>query len=63
MWPIAYLATKHPHVSVSIRLPGASPAPFQEALRDGRLFFVEFDKTQHVPRFLTLPHAYGNVYL
>jgi hypothetical protein len=44
-WPIAYLATKHPNVSVNMGLPGASPAPFQEALRDGRLFFVEFEGT------------------
>jgi hypothetical protein len=41
-WPIAYLASQHSNVSV-IMGPAVEHQPdFQEALRNGRLFLVEF---------------------
>jgi hypothetical protein len=42
VWPIAYLATEHPNVSVSMGLDVERQAGFSEALHKGRLFFVEF---------------------
>ena len=42
VWPIAYLATAHPNVSVSRSLAVERQPGFQEALQSGRLFFVEF---------------------
>lgn len=45
VWPIAYLATTHPNVSV-VMSPDVEFRPdFQEALDNGRLFFVEFAGT------------------
>lgn len=41
-WPIAYLATEHPHVAVRMGLPDDGQPAFQETVRSGRLFFVEF---------------------
>ena len=40
--PIAYLATEHPNVSVSMSLAVEHEPGFQETLQNGRLFFVEF---------------------
>jgi hypothetical protein len=42
VWPIAYLATEHPNVSVSMGLDVEHQSGFREALPNGRLFFVEF---------------------
>ena len=41
-WPIAYLATEHPQVSVRLTRAEERPADFPDALRDRGLFFVEF---------------------
>jgi len=41
-WPIAYLASEHPDVSVSLGLDVERHAGFSETLQNGRLFFVEF---------------------
>ena len=41
-WPIAYLASGHPDVSVSMGLDVERHAGFPETLHNGRLFFVEF---------------------
>ena len=45
VWPIAYLATERPNVSVSMGLAMEPDPAFQEALGNGRLFFVEFAGT------------------
>ena len=41
-WPIAYLATPHSYLTVTLGAPPEGRATFDEALRAGRLFFVEF---------------------
>jgi hypothetical protein len=41
-WPIAYLASGHPNVAVSLKATPENRLEFQEAVRNGRLFFVEF---------------------
>jgi hypothetical protein len=48
--PMAYLAAAHPAVSVSPTLPADGQAGLHEALRDGRLFFVEFEGTPELAR-------------
>jgi hypothetical protein len=45
VWPIAYLASGRPNVSVSMGLAMEPDPAFQEALGNGRLFFVEFEGT------------------
>jgi hypothetical protein len=42
VWPITYLATGHPNVSVSRSLAVERQPGLQEVLFNGRLFFVEF---------------------
>jgi hypothetical protein len=44
-WPIAYLATDHPNVSVLMNVPGEHQADLQDAPKSGSLFFVEFAGT------------------
>jgi hypothetical protein len=44
-WPIAYLATEHPNVSVLMNVAGEHQADIQDALGNGNLFFVEFAAT------------------
>lgn len=44
-WPIAYLATEHPHVSVTMNLDVERRPDFQHALQEGSVFFVEFAGT------------------
>jgi hypothetical protein len=44
-WPIAYLATEYPHVSVSVNIDVDRQPDFQQALEDGSVFFVEFTGT------------------
>jgi hypothetical protein len=41
-WPISYLATAHPNVTVGMSLPLDRQPDLPDAMRDGRLFFVEF---------------------
>ena len=45
VWPIAYLATAHPNVGVSMGLESERRGDFDEPLRRGRFFFVEFADT------------------
>jgi hypothetical protein len=44
-WPIAYLASAHPGVTVVRGAPIDRPADVQDAVRDGTLFVVEFVDT------------------
>jgi hypothetical protein len=44
-WPIAYLATEHPNVSVLMNAAGEHQADLQDAPKSGNLFFVEFAGT------------------
>jgi hypothetical protein len=44
-WPIAYLAKERPHVSLVMGLDREGQPGFQNALQNGRLFFVEFAGT------------------
>ena len=45
VWPIGYLAAERPNVSVRMGLALEPEPAFQEALGNGRLFFVEFAGT------------------
>lgn len=44
-WPIAYLASQHPHVSVSMKLDVEHRPDFAQALQEGSVFLVEFAGT------------------
>ena len=44
-WPIAYLATEHAQISMSLRSTEERGPDFAGALENGRLFFVEFAGT------------------
>ena len=47
-WPIAYLATRHPHVSVSMTLDVERRPDFAQALQEGSVFLVEFAGTSEL---------------
>jgi hypothetical protein len=44
-WPIRYLATEHPNVSVGMGLNSGSQQDLEAAIQNGRLFLVEFAET------------------
>jgi hypothetical protein len=46
--PVAYLATNRPHVSISMSLGAEHEPGFQDALHNGRMFFVEFAGTSEL---------------
>jgi 4-amino-4-deoxy-L-arabinose transferase-like glycosyltransferase len=49
-WPIAYLATEHPNVSVLMNVAGEHQGDLQDALESGGLFFVEFAATPELAK-------------
>ena len=59
MWPIAYLATEHPNVSVSMGLAIEKDQAIQEALHNGRLFLVEFEGTPELATAIEWIRARG----
>ena len=59
VWPIAYLATERPNVSVSMGLAMEKDQAFQEALHNGRLFFVEFEGTPELATAIEWIRARG----
>ena len=57
--PMTYLATKHPNVSVTMELASESQPAFQDALRAGRLFLVEFVGTPELSADIAWLRARG----
>jgi hypothetical protein len=58
-WPIRYLATEHPNVSVRMGLNRASGQDLEDAIRNGRLFLVEFAETPELAAALGWVHQRG----
>jgi hypothetical protein len=58
-WPIRYLATEHPHVSVGTGLNRASRQDLEDAVQNGRLFLVEFAETPELAAALEWVHERG----
>jgi len=58
-WPIRYLATEHPNVSVGMGLNGAPRQDLDEAIQNGRLFLVEFAETPELTAALDWVHRRG----
>jgi len=60
LWPMAYLATGHPNVSVTTDLAAAEQAPgFTDTIHRGRLFLVEFAGTPELADRRALVQARG----
>jgi hypothetical protein len=58
-WPIRYLATEHPNVSVRMGLNRAPRQDLEEAIQNGRLFLVEFAETPGLAAALDWVHQRG----
>jgi hypothetical protein len=58
-WPMAYLATKHPNVSVTWSLPPEDSSALGDALSTGRLFLVEFVETPELSSATAWVRAQG----
>jgi hypothetical protein len=58
-FPIRYLATVHPNVSVRMGLTVERPQDLQEAIRNGRLFLVEFAETPELAGAIEWIHRRG----
>ncbi len=58
-WPIRYLATEHPNVSVGMGLNRAPRQDLEEAIQNGRLFLVEFAETPELAAALYWIHQRG----
>jgi hypothetical protein len=58
-WPIRYLATEHPNVSVRMGLNRTSAQDLEDAIRNGRLFLVEFAETAELTAALDWVHQRG----
>jgi hypothetical protein len=58
-WPIRYLATEHPNVSVRMGLNRAPRQDLEDAIQNGRLFLVEFAETPELAAALNWVHERG----
>jgi hypothetical protein len=58
-WPIRYLATEHPNVSVRMGLNRAPRQDLEAAIQNGRLFLVEFAETPELTAALKWVHEHG----
>jgi len=58
-WPIRYLASEHPNVSVDMGLSRAPRQDLEEAIQNGRLFLVEFAETPELAAALEWVHQRG----